>query len=57
MVKSDVSLLALGKMDFKVIEPFRADQLFQEDMSIGRVPSNVWLRQRLETLATDLRED
>jgi hypothetical protein len=57
IVKSYVGLLALGKSDFEAIEPFRQDRFFREALGIGKVPSCVWLRQRMERLAADLREE
>lgn len=57
LVKSYVGLLSLGKSDFEAIEPFREDRFFKKALGIGKVPSSVWLRQRLEKLAPDLREE
>lgn len=57
LVKSYVGLLSLGKSDFEAIEPFREDRFFKKALVIGKVPSSVWLRQRMEKLAPDLRED
>jgi hypothetical protein len=57
IVKSYIGLLALGKSDFEAIEAFRRDRLFREALGIGKVPSSAWLRQRMEKLAADLREE
>jgi hypothetical protein len=46
LFKSMVSLIALGKNDFEAIEPFRTDRFFREALSIDKVPSSEWLRQR-----------
>jgi hypothetical protein len=46
--KAMVGLLALGKSDFEAIEPFRHDRFFKEALGITKVPSSVWLRQRLD---------
>lgn len=57
IVRSYIGLLALGKSDFEAIEPFRQDRFFREALGIGKVPSSAWLRQRMEQLAADLREE
>jgi hypothetical protein len=57
IVKSYVGLLALGKSDFEAIEAFRNDRFFREALRIGKVPSSVWLRQRMERMAAALREE
>ena len=57
LVKSYIGLLALGKSDFEAIEAFRQDRFFREALDIKKVPSSVWLRQRMEQLAVDLREE
>jgi hypothetical protein len=51
-----VGLLALGKSDFEAIEPFRHDRFFKEALGITKVPSSVWLRQRLDAKGAKLRE-
>lgn len=56
VVKSMVGLLSLGKSDFEAIEPFRGDRFFQEALGLAKVPSSVWLRQRLDAKASELRE-
>lgn len=56
LVKSYVSLLCLGKSDFEAIEAFRTDRFFKDALGVNQVPSSVWLRQRLEKLAPELRE-
>jgi hypothetical protein len=50
-----VGLMALGKNDFEAIEPFRTDRFFREALSIGKVPSSEWLRQRLDATGAELR--
>ena len=57
IVKSYLGLLALGKSDFEAIESFRQDRFFREAFGIKKVPSSAWLRQRMEQLAVDLREE
>ena len=57
IVKSYVGLLALGKSDFEAIEAFRKDRFFKQALQIEKVPSSVWMRQRMEKLAVDLREE
>lgn len=57
IVKSYVGLLALGKSDFEAIEEFRQDRFFHEALQIGKVPSSVWMRQRMEQMAVALREE
>ena len=56
VVKSIVGLLTLGKSDFEAIEPFRQDRFFKQALELGKVPSSVWMRQRLDRYAADLRE-
>jgi len=57
IVKSYVGLLALGMSDFEAIESFRKDRFFREALQIEKVPSSAWMRQRMEMLAVDLREE
>ena len=57
IIKSYIGLLALGKSDFDAIEGFRNDSFFKEALQIKKVPSSAWLRQRMEQLAVDLREE
>lgn len=57
LVKSYVGLLSLGKSDFEAIEAFREDRFFKQALKVGKVPSSVWLRQRMEKLAANLREE
>ena len=57
IVKSYIGLLALGKSDFEAIESFRKDRFFRQALQIERVPSSAWMRQRMEILAVDLREE
>jgi hypothetical protein len=57
LIKSYIGLLALGKSDFEAIEAFRQDRFFREALGINKVPSSAWLRQRMEQLAVDLREE
>lgn len=56
IVKSAIGLLSLGKSDFEAIEPFRQDRFFKEALSLSKVPGSVWMRQRLDTKASELRE-
>ena len=56
VVKSLVGLLTLGKSDFEAIEPFRGDRFFKEALGLSKVPGSVWMRQRLDARAADLRE-
>lgn len=56
VVKSLVGLLTLGKSDFEAIEPFREDRFFKQALSLSKVAGSVWLRQRLDARAADLRE-
>jgi len=56
VVKSMVGLLSLGKSDFEAIEPFRGDRFFKESLSLSKVPGSVWIRQRLDARAAELRE-
>ncbi len=56
LVKSLVGLLSLGKSDFEAIEVYRTDRFFKEALSISKVPSCVWMRQRLDVKADALRE-
>ncbi len=56
VVKSLVGLLTLGKSDYEAIEPFREDRFFKQALGLSKVPGSVWLRQRLDARAADLRE-
>jgi hypothetical protein len=56
LVKSTVGLLALGKCDFEAIEPFRQDRFFKEALGLAKVPGSVWMRQRLDAKAAEIRE-
>lgn len=56
LVKSTTALLALGKSDFEAIEDFRSDRFFKSALSLQKVPSSAWLRQRLDVVAPQLRE-
>ncbi len=56
VVKSMVGLLSLGKSDFEAIGPFRSDRFFKEALGLGKVPGSVWMRQRLDARAAELRE-
>lgn len=56
VVKSMVGLLSLGKSDFDAIEPFRTDRFFKEALGLSKVPGSVWIRQRLDARAAELRE-
>ena len=56
LVKALVGLLSLGKSDFEAIEEFRSDRFFKEALCISKVPSSVWMRQRLDVKAEELRE-
>jgi len=56
VVKSMVGLLNLGKSDFEAIEPFRSDRFSKEALGLSKVPGSVWIRQRLDAKAAELRE-
>lgn len=56
IVKSMVGLLSLGKSDFEAIEAFREDRFFKEALGLSKVPGSVWIRQRLDAKATQLRD-
>lgn len=56
MVKAMTGLLSLGKSDFEAIEPFRTDRFFKEALGLSKVPSSVWMRQRLDTKAEAIRD-
>lgn len=56
VVKAMIGLLTLGKSDYEAIEPFRGDRFFKQALSLSKVPGSVWLRQRLDARAADLRE-
>lgn len=56
IVKSMVGLLSLGKSDFAAIEPFRTDRFFKESLGLSKVPGSVWMRQRLDAKADQIRE-
>jgi hypothetical protein len=51
IVKSYTGLLSLGKSDFEAIEAFRYEPFFKHALKVQKVPSSVWLRQRMERLA------
>ena len=55
-VKSMVGLLSLGKSDFEAIEPFRQERFFKESLGLAKVPGSVWMRQRLDAKAVEIRE-
>ena len=56
VVKAMVGLLALGKSDFEAIEPLRQDRFFKQALGLSKVPGSVWIRQRLDARAAELRE-
>jgi len=56
IVKSMVGLLSLGKSDFEAIEPFREDRFFKKVLGLSKIPSGVWMRQRLDARGAALRE-
>ena len=56
IVKSMIGLLSLGKSDFEAIKPFRDDRFFKESLGLTKVPGSVWIRQRLDARAGELRE-
>jgi len=56
VVKSMVGLLSLGKSDFEAIEPFHDDRFFKEVLSLSKVQASVWIRQRIDARAAELRE-
>jgi hypothetical protein len=59
-----VGLLSLGKSDpstklrpgFEAIEPFRGDRFFKDALGLSKVPSSVWMRQRLDAKADLIRD-
>jgi hypothetical protein len=51
IVKSYTGLLSLGKSDFEAMESFRQVPFFKHALNLQKVPSSVWLRQRMERLA------
>ncbi len=54
LLKSMIALLSIGKSDYEAIEAFSGDEFFKESLGIKKVPSSVWLRQRLNSKATEL---
>jgi hypothetical protein len=56
LAKSVVGLLSLGKSDFEAIEPMREDRFFKEALTVSKVPSSVWMRQRLNDKGAAIRE-
>ena len=56
IIKSAVGLLSIGKSDFEAIEAFREDRFFKRALDIHKVPSSVWLRQRLDRAGNTLIE-
>ena len=56
LVKSMVGLLSLGKSDFEAIEPFRQDRFFKPALGLSKIPSSVWMRQRLDSKASLIRD-
>ncbi len=54
LLKSMIALLSIGKSDYEAIEAFSDDEFFKESLGIKKVPSSVWLRQRLNSKATEL---
>ena len=56
IVKSAIGLLSMGKSDFDAIEPLRGDGFFKQALGLSKVPSSAWMRQRLDTVAGELRE-
>ena len=56
VVKSMVGLLSLGKSDFEAIEPFRQDRFFKQALGLSKIPSSVWIRQRLDSKASQIRD-
>ncbi len=56
LFKSVVALLSLGKSDFEAIDPFRQDRFFKESLGLAKVPGSVWMRQRLDAKAAEIRE-
>lgn len=49
IVKSYTALLSLGQSDFEAIEEFRQQVFFKRALGMQKVPSSVWLRQRLDS--------
>ena len=56
LVKSMVGLLSLGKSDFEAIEPFRQDRFFKQALGLSKIPGSVWMRQRLDSKASLIRD-
>ncbi len=54
IIKSAVGLLSIGKSDFEAIEAFRDNRFFKRAMGVRKVPSSVWLRQRLDRAGNTL---
>lgn len=54
LIKSMIALLSIGKSDYEAIEAFSGDEFFKEALGIKKVPSSVWLRQRLDDKALEL---
>ena len=54
IVRSYVGLLAQGKSDFDAIQNYRGDAFFKQSLGIELLPSNVRLRQRMDSHAEDL---
>lgn len=50
-----LGLLCQGKSDFDCIEPFREDCFFKMALSLGQIPSNPTLRQRLNMAAKNYK--
>lgn len=48
---SMIGMLSLGKTDFEDIEVFRNDEFFHQSLDLSKVPSEVTLRQRLDSAA------
>jgi len=55
---SHACLALLGQCfcDFEAIEPFCNDRFFKWALGLAKMPSSVWLRQRLDAVAAELRE-
>ena len=54
ILRSYLGLLCLGKSDYQAIIAMREDDYFKQALGIGRIPSVVRLRQRLEEAGADL---
>ncbi len=54
VVKTIITLIALGKTSFDDVEMYRGDKYFRKVLNLKTVPSSVTIRQRLETYESDM---